>query len=343
MLINFKYKLKKINWIFVSFSIFFVNYNISAYALELSRHDIKMIQSVLKQRGYEPGKIDGKWGDKSKAALINFLNDNRITSNGEISEKALDLLGFQLQRNTEDKKKETKVDSLAPQQIDGKWFLAMQKNGKWISGESNYYFVINKNNTWSEFEKNKLTNTGIYHLNGKQLILYYTNGNNFTFQIDHNRLLLNDPTSGKQYSFYQVLPKSKQVTTREKDVSSYNGMRSKNQTQNHLLKGKFCSFKATNLAFSTYSSSRRIRFDGAGNFIYGGKSFGFNSTSGSSVDINRSAGNRGFYKVQGDIITILFEGETSNEKATIYRRSDDGRIIAITFRDTIYAKELCPN
>ncbi|ETR68966.1 MAG: hypothetical protein OMM_04247 [Candidatus Magnetoglobus multicellularis str. Araruama] len=158
-------------------------------------------------------------------------------------------------------------------------------------------------------------------------------------------LLLKDPNSGQQYSFYQVLPKSKQETTREKEANSYSrSMRSNNQrhTKNHLLKGRFCSFKSTNLAFGSYSSSRRVRFDGVGNFIYGSKSLGFNSTNGSSTNINRNPGNSGLYNVQGDIIKIRFEGETSGEEASVYRRSDDGSINAITFRDTIYAKELCP-
>jgi hypothetical protein len=68
----------------------------------------------------------------------------------------------------------------------------------------------------------------------------------------------------------------------------------------------------------------------------------FNSTNGSTTNISRNPGNSGLYNVQGDIINIRFKGETSGEEATVYIRSDDGRINAISFRNTIYAKELCP-
>ncbi|KPA16997.1 hypothetical protein MHK_002785, partial [Candidatus Magnetomorum sp. HK-1] len=53
------------------------------------------VQTVLRAKGYYHGKIDGKWGKKSARALITFLNEKHINSNGDIDKVALDSLGIQ--------------------------------------------------------------------------------------------------------------------------------------------------------------------------------------------------------------------------------------------------------
>lgn len=53
---------------------------------------IANIQKILNKNGYEAGKPDGVMGDKTKAAIIAFQNDNGLEPTGEIDEKLVKLL-----------------------------------------------------------------------------------------------------------------------------------------------------------------------------------------------------------------------------------------------------------
>jgi len=63
--------------------------------LRIYESEIKVkVQKKLKLKGYYTGKIDGKWGKKSRLALSMFLKDKNINSNGDINNIALKTLGI---------------------------------------------------------------------------------------------------------------------------------------------------------------------------------------------------------------------------------------------------------
>jgi len=59
-----------------------------------SRERMKQIQMALKERGYDPGPIDGMWGSKSSAALKRFEKDNKLPADGKLDSLALITLGL---------------------------------------------------------------------------------------------------------------------------------------------------------------------------------------------------------------------------------------------------------
>lgn len=57
--------------------------------------DIARLQSVLTELGYNPGSADGFWGPKTKKALIQYLTDTNVASDGNLSENHYQVLGLQ--------------------------------------------------------------------------------------------------------------------------------------------------------------------------------------------------------------------------------------------------------
>lgn len=49
----------------------------------------KTIQQALKAAGYNPGPIDGKWGNKTQTAIKNFQKAKRLKPDGRIGYKTL--------------------------------------------------------------------------------------------------------------------------------------------------------------------------------------------------------------------------------------------------------------
>lgn len=59
-----------------------------------TRERYKEIQQALKDRGYDPGAIDGRWGSKTSAALRRFERDNKLPADGQLDSLALIMLGL---------------------------------------------------------------------------------------------------------------------------------------------------------------------------------------------------------------------------------------------------------
>ena len=59
-----------------------------------SRERYKQIQQALRDRGYNPGPIDGRWGSKTAAALKRFERDNNLPADGKLDSLALITLGL---------------------------------------------------------------------------------------------------------------------------------------------------------------------------------------------------------------------------------------------------------
>lgn len=49
---------------------------------ENKEEDVRKLQEALKKLGYDPGPIDGKWGDKTRAALKKYQKDRRLNDDG---------------------------------------------------------------------------------------------------------------------------------------------------------------------------------------------------------------------------------------------------------------------
>lgn len=49
---------------------------------ENKEEDVRKLQEALKKLGYDPGAIDGKWGEKTKAALKKFQKDRELPDDG---------------------------------------------------------------------------------------------------------------------------------------------------------------------------------------------------------------------------------------------------------------------
>jgi len=58
----------------------------------LPRDLIKKIQRVLGEKEYEPGPVDGKWGENSENALKKYQVDNNLRPTGLITPNLLDQL-----------------------------------------------------------------------------------------------------------------------------------------------------------------------------------------------------------------------------------------------------------
>ncbi len=59
-----------------------------------SRQDIKLVQQKLKNWGYYTGSVDGIYGSKTKAAVIKFQRNNKLTVDGIIGNKTLKAMGI---------------------------------------------------------------------------------------------------------------------------------------------------------------------------------------------------------------------------------------------------------
>ncbi|MDP4162541.1 MAG: S41 family peptidase [Bacillota bacterium] len=73
--------------------------------LELSNssNDVKSAQQMLKAIGYDPGRTDGFFDEKTKAAVVHFQKDNKLEANGVLTGKStlklMDLLRVKIQKN----------------------------------------------------------------------------------------------------------------------------------------------------------------------------------------------------------------------------------------------------
>ena len=56
--------------------------------------EVRKIQTKLKEYGYDPGSVDGIFGEKTRKALIAFQRDNGLTQDGIAGPKTLAALGI---------------------------------------------------------------------------------------------------------------------------------------------------------------------------------------------------------------------------------------------------------
>ena len=57
--------------------------------------DVKQLQSRLKEKGYDPGQIDGIFGRKTQRAVKQFQREHDLKADGIAGKKTFAALGLQ--------------------------------------------------------------------------------------------------------------------------------------------------------------------------------------------------------------------------------------------------------
>jgi peptidoglycan hydrolase-like protein with peptidoglycan-binding domain len=68
-------------------------------AQELSTNDMKLVQQRLREKGYDPGTINGTADETTRAAIRKFQQDQGVPVTGTIDERTANQLGFQYSKN----------------------------------------------------------------------------------------------------------------------------------------------------------------------------------------------------------------------------------------------------
>lgn len=67
----------------------------SGARLGLNQDQVRSVQQTLADRGYDPGRVDGRWGQRTQTALRNFQRDQNIQASGRPDQRTLAALGVE--------------------------------------------------------------------------------------------------------------------------------------------------------------------------------------------------------------------------------------------------------
>jgi peptidoglycan hydrolase-like protein with peptidoglycan-binding domain len=62
---------------------------------QLSKQQIRQIQTSLDKAGFSAKGVDGVWGDNTKQALMNYQKQQNLPGNGELNQQTLSALGVE--------------------------------------------------------------------------------------------------------------------------------------------------------------------------------------------------------------------------------------------------------
>ncbi|MBX9634682.1 MAG: peptidoglycan-binding protein [Magnetospirillum sp.] len=62
---------------------------------QMDQTTTRQVQQQLQQQGYDVGQVDGKWGQKSRQALMNFQRDQNMKATGSPDQQTMAALGVQ--------------------------------------------------------------------------------------------------------------------------------------------------------------------------------------------------------------------------------------------------------
>lgn len=62
---------------------------------QLDQNTARQVQQQLQSQGYDVGKVDGRWGDKSRQALMNFQRDQNLRATGRPDQQTMAALGIE--------------------------------------------------------------------------------------------------------------------------------------------------------------------------------------------------------------------------------------------------------
>jgi hypothetical protein len=111
-----------------------------------------------------------------------------------------------------------------------------------------------------------------------------------------------------------------------------------NTAANARLYGTFCNYTSSGYSgSSSYSTTRRVSFDGRGHYSYGSQSSYLGDGEGYA---GGDGGYSGTYKVQGNKV-ILTENDGTQYVATIYFVQRSGEITELKYGEKVFAKSLC--
>ena len=76
-------------------------FSLSAIPVMAQGHSrIREVQQALKDKGFDPGSVDGVNGPATRAAIKNFQAKNNLTADGRLGPKTLDALGVKQAKST---------------------------------------------------------------------------------------------------------------------------------------------------------------------------------------------------------------------------------------------------
>ena len=210
--------------------------------------------------------------------------------------------------------------------------IAAQKNavlGKWQAS----------NGTIMNFTGNKVSVAGdtyTYEIEGAYLSMYNQQGDvlTYTYQVKGNQLYLYLQGAGT----YILKRVGSATTTSTSRRNTYNTNRTSSAGAERLY-GSFCSYSSSGYSgSSSYSTTRRVTFDGRGHYTYGSQS----SYSGNGDGYNGgNGGYSGTYRVVGNKGVILTASDGSQYRVAIYFVQDSGEITELKYDGAVYAKSLC--
>ena len=109
--------------------------------------------------------------------------------------------------------------------------------------------------------------------------------------------------------------------------------------QEHLLRGKYCSYSGSSSGLGTISRSTWAVFDGQGRFTYG--SSGYSSgPAGTIYSGGDGPEGGGTYRVQGNQVYLIYS-DGSQDMAMVHNRAGDGRITELKYEGQVFAPGLC--
>jgi len=195
------------------------------------------------------------------------------------------------------------------------------------------------NGTIMSFQQNSVSvgaDSYSYQVSGTNLTMYNGNGESlaYTYQIQGNQLYLNLPGSGT----YTLTKTTNNQTTQP--------IGNRNQGTNQVagvgaerLYGSLCSYSSSGYSgSSSYSTTKRISFDGRGHYQYGSSSSYSGNGDGYS---GGDGGYSGTYKVVGNEGVILTASDGSVYKVALESWKGSGEITGLKYDGVIYAKALC--
>jgi peptidoglycan hydrolase-like protein with peptidoglycan-binding domain len=63
---------------------------------QLSTTQVREIQQALDKKGFKAGRVDGKWGPESEAALKDFQKSQNMPANGQLDQMTMTALGLNM-------------------------------------------------------------------------------------------------------------------------------------------------------------------------------------------------------------------------------------------------------
>ncbi len=67
---------------------------------------VRQVQTALKEKGFDPGPVDGMMGPTTREALRRFQESNGLTANGQMTDETLDKLGVEIPEPDSDDRRE---------------------------------------------------------------------------------------------------------------------------------------------------------------------------------------------------------------------------------------------